>query len=140
MVLLGSPHVGLMKMRNRTPIRNPSTLEVICQWGTQKNKIVKNESQRTNKQQVCNKVNQLHIVGTQGFSYKGKPKPKPSKIVVSLSNNNIFKSFFVNRLQILCYMFNSPLVVLLNLIIELSTRSTIEILNRTMILSKSIRR
>ncbi len=77
------------------------------------------------------------IVQKSRFELKSKKfiKSKP-KIDVSLSNNNIFKSFFVNRLPILCYMFNSPLVVLLYLVIELLTRSILEQLNRTVTLSK----
>ncbi len=71
-----------------------------------------------------------------------EPKSKKSfmsksKIELSLPKNNIFNSFFVNHSRMLCFMFNSPLLFIEHTIIELSTRSTIEILNRTMILSKS---
>ncbi len=63
-----------------------------------------------------------------GFRY-AKPKP-------TLPKNNIFISFFVNHFHMLCFMFDSPLVLFIFIIIELLTRSTIELLNQTINLSK----
>ncbi len=80
------------------------------------------------------------VIPNSRFEPKSKKPNKPkSKIDVPLSNYNIFKSFFVNRLPMLCCMFISPLIVLLYLIIELLTRSTIGILHQTINLSKSNR-
>ncbi len=78
------------------------------------------------------------VIPNSRFEPKSKKYHKSkSKIDISLPNNNIFSSFYTNHSHMLCYMFTSPLVFIEHTIIELSTRSTIEILNRIMILSKS---